>query len=146
MPDPAPTPAAGLSDGGMGVIPDPMRRRLAFLAVTRPQDLVGATEFLEQTLSPHRIPFCLIVDLGLCEGFDVSALRALLLLCDQVEKAGGELRLVVSTSSRINGTLAFFGLRSRLQVYATLPEACAGAMIGRTKVEPSGVLGSQEAC
>lgn len=98
---------------------------LAFLCWSGPLDAAASVTFLERARTLHRSCGCLIADLSGIDFLDSDGVRALLLLMEEMEKMGRELRLVVPPGTRAERTLTLLQLMERLQVYRTVAEASA---------------------
>jgi len=90
-----------------------------------PLDAAASAAFLERARTLYRSCGCLIADLSGIDFLDSDGVRALLLLMEEMEKAGRELRLVVPPGTRAERTLTLLQLMERLQVYRTVAEASA---------------------
>lgn len=86
-------------------------------------DAAASISFLTRARTLYRSCGCLIADLSGIDFLDSDGVRALLLLREEMEKVGRELRLVVPAGSRADRTLTLLQLMDRLQVYRTVTEA-----------------------
>ena len=117
---------------------------LALVCWTEPLDVGGSGRLLERARPLCAACRVLIVDLSGTPYFDSSGARALLVLGEQLEAAGKQLRLVVKPGSSVERVLTLLQLSRRFETCTSLEEAGMGLReSGSTRAdagEPDGTI------
>jgi anti-anti-sigma factor len=91
--------------------------RMALARVTGAIDVVHSADFQARMQPVCDTAQRVVLDLRRADFIDSEGVRALMVLHDQMEARGAELRLVVQPDSRVRRTLSLLRLQERLHLY-----------------------------
>jgi anti-anti-sigma factor len=91
--------------------------------VEGPLDLESAPGVLQRLQPLCREPRTLVIDLLQADYIDSSGVRAVQQLQEDLQRAGGELRLVAGAGSRVERVFTLLRLKDQLRIYETAADA-----------------------